>query len=350
MYARISLLLAIGCLGLNAWAIAQEKADPVPLPGVEAIVNAYAEYDIVGLGEVHQLEQYFEFVTQLVQAPAFQEQVQDIVIEFGNALYQPALDRYIAGEEIPLESLQRLWRNHTESPTGPWDAPVYFDLLKTIREVNKALPAEKQFRVVAADPPIDWEAVQTREDFNQYRGRSLHMGQVVVREVLDKKRKGLLVIGGAHLGRMAFSPTGRARANVTTTIESAYPGSILPMVAVAGFGPRTKDVEPRIAHWPIGSIAFLKDTWLGALPVPIIMNTQTGETLDHPLKGKTRADLVDAYLYLGPRSSLQWSKPSAEVYADEAYWKELNRRSLIRYGRPLDPESRTKRAPRPVAE
>jgi hypothetical protein len=39
---------------------------------------------------------------ELVAAPEFADRVDDIVMEVGNSLYQQSVDRYIAGENIPL--------------------------------------------------------------------------------------------------------------------------------------------------------------------------------------------------------------------------------------------------------
>jgi hypothetical protein len=42
------------------------------------------------------------------------DKVRFIVVEWGNPLYQPILDRYIKGEDIPLPKLQQVWRNQTQ--------------------------------------------------------------------------------------------------------------------------------------------------------------------------------------------------------------------------------------------
>ena len=46
----------------------------------------------------------------LIRNPAFSEKVNDIVFESGNSLYQPILDRYIAGEDVPFTEVQKVWR------------------------------------------------------------------------------------------------------------------------------------------------------------------------------------------------------------------------------------------------
>jgi hypothetical protein len=74
------------------------------------------------------------------------------VIEFGNSLYQPTLDRYITGEDVPFPAISKVWRNTTQ--VAGWDSAIYLRLLATIREVNQKLPV-RMIRVLAGDPPSD---------------------------------------------------------------------------------------------------------------------------------------------------------------------------------------------------
>jgi hypothetical protein len=63
------------------------------------------------LGEIHNNKQEYEWLQSLVANPEFADRVDDIVMELGNSLYQKSVDRYIAGEAVPLEEVQRAWRN-----------------------------------------------------------------------------------------------------------------------------------------------------------------------------------------------------------------------------------------------
>jgi len=47
-------------------------------------------------------------------------------------------------------------------------------------------------------------------------------------------------------------------------------------------------------------------------------------------------DIADAYLYLGPESSLTEVRPSSTVYREPEYLQELERRYPIVFGVPLD--------------
>ena len=53
------------------------------------------------------------------------------------------------------------------------------------------------------------------------------------------------------------------------------------------------------------------------------------------LMGKQFTDQGDALLYLGPAASLNKSPTIPDLYLDEAFRREINRRSMIMSGSPL---------------
>src|SRR5947207_11377825 len=95
---------------------------PLPRPAVAAILSSFERYPIVALGEDHRNQQVHDFIVSLVKASGFPNRVNDIVVEFGAARYQELVDRYIAGEAIPLDQLCRVWRDTVNILV--WDAPV----------------------------------------------------------------------------------------------------------------------------------------------------------------------------------------------------------------------------------
>lgn len=54
-----------------------------------------------------------EFLLDLLRNPALPGKVNDIAVECGNELYQSVLDRYIAGNDVPVEEVRLVWRNTT---------------------------------------------------------------------------------------------------------------------------------------------------------------------------------------------------------------------------------------------
>jgi hypothetical protein len=134
-------------------------SNPVPEPAVSAILSAFDRYEIVGMGEAHGLKDKDDLILLLIRNPAFSEKVNDIVVECGNALYQPVLDRYIAGEDVPFTEVRKVWRNTTQ-PMCDWSG-FFEQFYPLVRAINHKLPAGKKLRVLAGDPPIDWDQSKT---------------------------------------------------------------------------------------------------------------------------------------------------------------------------------------------
>ena len=85
-----------------------------PQPAIPAILATFDKYEIVGMSEAHGKKDVDDLILSLIRTPAFSEKVNDIAIECGNSLYQPILDRYIAGENVPFTEVRKVWRNTTQ--------------------------------------------------------------------------------------------------------------------------------------------------------------------------------------------------------------------------------------------
>ncbi len=103
-YVRFLLLT-----GLTALCVAQDQ-QTTPLPATAAVVRAFDTHNIVLFGEYHGCKQEHEWLRALVGTPEFADRVDDIVVEFGNSLYQKSVDRYVAGETIPFAQVQQAFR------------------------------------------------------------------------------------------------------------------------------------------------------------------------------------------------------------------------------------------------
>src|SRR5258708_39611092 len=95
-----------------------EAADATPQPAVSAILSAFDKYEVVAMPQGHGMQDLNDFVFSLIRNPTFSEKVNDIVFESGNSLYQPILDRYIAGEDMPFTEVQKVWRKMGQPAAG----------------------------------------------------------------------------------------------------------------------------------------------------------------------------------------------------------------------------------------
>src|SRR5580698_4580572 len=93
-------------------------SDPAPEPALPAILAAFDKYEVVAMDAGHGLKDVDDFILSLIRHPAFSEKVNDIAVECGNSLYQPLLDRYIAGEDVPFTDVRKVWRNTSQFMCG----------------------------------------------------------------------------------------------------------------------------------------------------------------------------------------------------------------------------------------
>ena len=82
---------------------------PKPEDPVHPLARLFDTHDLVLFGELHTSRQQYELLERLIVFPEFARKANDIVVEFGNALYQDVVDRYVAGQDVTIEQLQRAW-------------------------------------------------------------------------------------------------------------------------------------------------------------------------------------------------------------------------------------------------
>ena len=117
------LLFIIAVIPATIRAQTQPPAKPPDIeaiaePAIPAILAVFDKYEVVGMLEAHGLKDVDDFILSLIRNPAFSEKVNDIAVECGNSLYQPALDRYIVGEDVPFAGVRKVWRNTSQSMCG----------------------------------------------------------------------------------------------------------------------------------------------------------------------------------------------------------------------------------------
>ncbi|MCE7991055.1 MAG: hypothetical protein HEP71_03710 [Roseivirga sp.] len=364
MTTRSNLILSILFMFLlPILATAQnEDNDAVPIEAIEGLTSLFDSTPLVALGETHEHAQLYDFLTELVQTEGFYTRVDDILIESGSALYQETLDRFISGQAVSKEELQKLWLNTTQSPVDPWGNEVYFNFLTTIRELNARIDSMHHIRVIAADPPIQWENVHSQEDYRAARGsRNTFYAQKAMEEVLKKNRKALMISGGAHFGY--HNPRNTL---VNQRIEKEYPNSVTVVLAASGLGRANKDHEERLADWHRPTLTPLADNWIGELPGPRRMaraastpastssasstapNTAPQNRTAGP-PARKKKEYSDYLLYFGRPDEIAYGDTDASVYISDKFWKEMNRRSKVRFGSELIPETRKTGSLRPVS-
>ncbi len=273
-------------------------AATAPLDAISSIVNAFRQHAIVALDEEHGDARSSAFRLALMRDPRFAASVDDVVVEFGNAHYQDVIDRFVNGDTVSYEVLRRVWQD-TTIPQAIWDRPIYEEFFRTVREINAQLPRDRRLRVLLGDPPFEWSAIHSTADHQKVRSiRGRHPADIVLREVLAKKRRALVIYGALHLLRQ--NPAGP---NLIEHVEkdggtTAFVVVTHPFVSIEALG-----VTP------------------GSLPVPSVALTG----------GSSLANQLDAVLYLGPGSGRSPSRLAPSLCEDPAY-REMRRSRMALAG------------------
>jgi hypothetical protein len=300
-----------------------------PTPAIPGLLDLFATCPLVALGEMHGSQDQADFVNALLHHPAFPATVQVIVFEVGNARHQAVVDRFVAGEPVAARDLRRVWRDFFG---WGFDMPIYEQFFRTVRAVNRTLPPAQRLRVLLGDPPIDWSQIQfTRiEDTYPWMGqRDDHYVEVVETQVLAPGYHGLLIAGMGHFVREWAARDGPYVHNTVQRLERKHPGFVHVVFPHIGFGAETNTLEPYLADWPIPSLISLRTTWLGELDAGVHFANflPAGAELPPHKPGFTLRDMVDSYLYLGPKHSLTRSTCNPAIYrGDEPYLSELQHR------------------------
>ena len=314
--ASIRILFLIVFLICGLAVTRSQTTTPVPatpLSPITAILDAFESHRVIALSEGdHGNLQGHAFRLALVRDPRFARTVNDIVVEFGNSLYQDVMDDFVRGQPVPGETLRRVWQNTTQ-PFATFDLPIYEEFFRAVRAVNATHPLESQLRVVLGDPPIDWAKIHTREEaFSWLAGRDSHPADLISREVLAKGRRALVIYGGYHLIRKR--PQGNGWQSIVNLVErSTTPTNVFTVATNTEADLRV--LQPAVAGWQKPSLAMLRGTALGAVDFNVYFPFEKGPW-SIPME-----DEFDALLYLGAPSEITHAELAPELCADSSYRK-----------------------------
>lgn len=320
----------------------------VPVDPIAGIVEALKNHRVVALGEgEHGNEQGHALHLQPIRDPRFTAIANDIVVEFGNSLYQEAMDRFVNGEDVPYAELSRVWQNTTQAHPV-WDRPIYEEFFRAVRAVNSATPKERRLRVLLGDAPIDWDEVRTLEDIHKVgRSDSIPAG-IIQPEVVSKGRRALVIYGDMHYVRRnlywKMQDKEAAEKRFATPVDSIVTN--LERAGTPVFSIRTTfaDLTPLqadVATWKAPALAVVAGTPLGLTSfrffypydIQIRRPDNTWEKVSSdPDRSSLMQEQHDAILYLGPQSSMTYSKLPPALCESTEYMEMRLRRTQIAAG------------------
>ncbi len=340
-------VLMLGMIAIPVIGAESGDLDDMDFPAdpVDYIKLALQANPIVCLTEGgHATAEPHEFLRGLLGNDSILKAVDVIIVEFASATHQAVLDAYIRGEDVPFASLSRVWRDTGQSPHEPWNSPLYEQLLAVIREGNSSLAAEDKVRVIAGDPAIDWANIKSREDYGAARiHRDPYVAELAMEQAFELDQRVLILFGGLHLPRAAMGP-GDSRNSLTYRILSRHPDMV---AAISFLSPEDLGVVDRMDEFESGMIYATAGHWVGEIgaetmfpgTISLVTDPDTGTQSWREVELFSQyvvRDLFDALIYIGPTSGWEYVPPSFDPERDKEYLQELNRRSLLRFGHPLN--------------
>jgi hypothetical protein len=292
---RLGLLLVLPLVATHVAAQSRlQGKQAVPIDPVAAILETFRSRALVALGEGHGRAPDQAFRLKLIRDPRFSSTVDDIVVESGSAEFQEVVDRFMLGENVPDESLRKVWLNAAEA----FHDPMYEAFFRAVRTVNDGLPLNRRIRVLLGEEP-------------RHRNRDGFVADVIRREVLAKGRRALVIYGNAHVVRMHSVTEGLASGTLVDVLERA--GDTRVFSIWSDVGTELPKLQSTIRDWPTPSLALVRGTVLGLadfafyMPFggwrlrddgqPILVNG--APVADPPRRGLRMEEQVDAVLYLG---------------------------------------------------
>ena len=329
----IALLLLLSTV-LSA-QLADQRSAPTPRPGIDGMIEALRLHQLVAISDPHGNAPMHAFLGGLFADPRFAGVVDDLVLEIGNARYQPLVDDYVNGGAVTEDALADAWLNTTVANQISAD----IEWFRQVRRINATRPVHRRLRILLGDPPIDWSSVRTRDDhFKWLALRDSFPAALIQTEVIAKGRKALIIYGHLHFQRRNVHSNfemGDWRAEtIVSLIERAGPTRVF---TIWRLDDALLKVFPEAATWKAPAFATVSGNALGTLdagqltPVP-----QRFRIADGKMQALTKDQYstlpveqqLDAVLYLGSATDRPMA-PSNAVCKRPGFLEERLRRITL---------------------
>jgi len=170
-------------------------------PPIDYVINKFNTYDTVIIGEEHRIHENCNFIAKLIDPLYHEAGVRYLAMEFIKYKNTSLANRLVTSEKYDEEIALEIFRDYI---FPSWGYQEYMDILRSVWEVNRKLPPEaEKLKIVGLDRDINgWdlylESIWTIDDFIKLFGRDKYMAKVLSKEVMTKRKKTLVYVGGHH--------------------------------------------------------------------------------------------------------------------------------------------------------
>lgn len=305
---------------------------------------------------LHTALEPFEFYQRLIRDPRFQSKVRYIFLEAISMSHQACLDDFLASED---GDFTRLYPAFQDDFSGQgWPLSSYFDLLRTVWEVNRSLPTERRFRVIGVSNPVYWCGITSAGDMELFRRSLASFDYSMYRQIIHhlanfgNGEKGIFLTNTRHAYTGIRQRDGSFFWNCGTFFRQWNPGRtwsvrihnaqlyIEQSREPESATPRTTaGMERMVYRW----VRMEDGRWDAAFrangnrPVAVPLTgtvfgraPYVGNHMLTAAPGQTMADAFDALIFLAPLEELHQTAVVDFIYTPD-FRKELKRRLQILY-------------------
>lgn len=330
--------------GAHDRALREQGREPVAF-----VAEALGKHDLLIFDDaLHNAQEPWDFYAQLLRDPRVRRQLRFVFVEVLPSNEQPAIDAFLASADGDVSRLTRAFQDDY-SGYG-WRYQTCLDLVRAVREINRDLPEAERLRVVGVNPPIYWEALHRRQDYDLFldtlASRDYAMYQAIL-SVSDgfQKGKGIFLTNTRHAYTHLRDRAGRLLWNTATFFHEWQPGRSLSL-RVHNLTLRVEASRATAARGTADGMDQMRYRWARVdggrwdeafaragnrpLAVPLAGNAfgrapYEGNSMLSAQAGQTMADAYDALVFLAPLESLHDSATTAFFFTP-AFRQELRRR------------------------
>lgn len=296
-------------------ALAEEARSPE-----DYVVHSFERADVVLLGEDHAIAQTLAFVEGLIPQ-LHRAGVRNLVMEFGAAEDQQALDRLLTAQAYDAAALRRLMFHYNSA----WSWVEYRGLYEAVWRFNRGLaPGQPPFRIVNMSYVYRWQAFsapRTPEVLQRvfWRGTvDRFRADVIDNEVLARGGKALVLTGTPHAFTRYAMPRRDDNAEGFCSFDAnwlgnrllrRHPGRVVSLLMHQPF-PNRPGARPAYLQPAAGAVERIMAK-LGNEPRGFDLKTGIMGTLSDRSfyamchEGFTLSDFFDGYVFLAPIRSLR---------------------------------------------
>jgi hypothetical protein len=322
---------------------------------IRFVIDKLGTHDLLIVDDgLHTAVEPFEFCQQLVKNSDFQRIAAALFLEVVPSNKQRHLEAYLDAQEEDPRLLYPAFQDDANGLGFPYQ--TYFDLLRTVRAVNRTLSADKRFRVFGVGSPTFWAEIQTPRDWQQFQ-KSLasydhHMYVTILAELdgFRSGKKGIFLTNTRHAYKGIKRKDGQYYWNTATFFQQRHPGktysirchnvalSIQAAKAPSATTAKTAQGLENIEYQFVRMGSGLWDSAFRALGDKPIAFPMAGNVFgqepyigNHQLDafpGQTMQDAYDAVLFLAPLEKLRQTAMTDAIYTP-AFREEMKRRYRI---------------------